>query len=145
MRRLWVILAGVLAAAVGVVGVIDSSGEVRWVGGYDLTVHVESLGCPIRAVSAEAVPRRESADPAVVYLRLNAGDWAVTVDPFDGQPFTVPVRTSGRRSGWLERELSRAQFRCLVVVVTFDDGRRAAKSVDIPDVRVSREVRITFN
>ena len=142
MRR-WPWLGLAVVSAVGFVTLARST-WIIWDGGYDLTVHVEASGTPVRAVDAQAFTSREVAEQAATHLRTETGRWATTADPFDGRPLAVSVRTSGADSffGW---EVWRAQYRFLVVVVTYADGRRAAKLIDIPDGRVSREVRVRFD
>ncbi len=146
-RRRWLVLAGLIAAAAAVYYFFAFTTHIRWGSSYDLTVHVESAR-PVRAVSCEVFGRHnEYVDDVVRYAmpsETRNGMFSTTVDPYVGEPITVRVITYGRES-YTGRNLSRDQFRFLVVVVTYADGRRVAKLVDIPDGRVSREVRITFD
>jgi hypothetical protein len=115
-----------------------------WDGRFDLTVRVSSDPGPPQSVACEAFPSRQYAEYALEHLHPpETQSWKVTADPFAGEPLVVSVPVSGRDSllGW---ELSRFQFRHLVVVAVLPDGRRVGKLVDIPDGRVSREVSVSF-
>jgi hypothetical protein len=114
-----------------------------WDGGFDLAVTVTSSAGPLRAVSCEAFGRRDYADEALEFLMSPMSPWSARAKPFGGEPLTVNVSTSGRASP-SGRELSRFQFRHLVVIGEFHDGRRVGKLVQIPDGEVSRKLSVTL-
>jgi len=115
-----------------------------WDGGFDLTVHVASTGGPMRKVTCEAFGTRAPAEQSLEFLiPPDSASWSATADPFVGQTLTVRVAVSGHESP-MGRALSRSQFRHLVVIGEFQDGRRVGKLVDIPDVRVTREISVVL-
>lgn len=117
---------------------------IVWDGGFDLTVTVSSNAGPLRSISCQAFGHRDSADYAVEQLLpMEADHWSTHVEPFSGEPLTVFVPLSGRKSP-SGRELSRMQFRHLAVIGQLQDGRRVGKVVVIPDCRVSHKVSVTF-
>jgi hypothetical protein len=104
-----------------------------WDGRFELTVRVSSEPGPPQSVTCEAFPSRKHAEYVLEHLLPpDAPPWSATADPFSGEPLIVSVPISGKESllGW---ELSRFQFRHLVVVAELPDGRRVGKLVDIPD------------
>lgn len=143
MRPKLVAIALLLVAG-AVVWVCTSTPCVVWDGGFDLTVNVSSDPGPPRSVTCQALGRREEAECVLEHLlppetRL----WSAIANPFVGKALTVRVPLSGRDS-MSGRELSRFQFRYMVVVAVLPDGRRVGKLVDIPDCRVAREVAVVL-
>ena len=116
--------------------------ETRWVGSFVLTVRVECRPGRPQSISGEAFADRDEA-----LLALQAGLHrtieipAAGVVPFDGGPLTVRVRATGRDSP-LGRELSRVQFRYVVVIAVLPGGRRVGTVAEIPDGRACREMTI---
>jgi hypothetical protein len=149
------LLTVVLLLVVGVLAVeFIPLAETRWVGGYDLTVHLDTPTDPPSVVICAATLRRDNAEDTVANLRtlppetrltpaLDIGGCATVADPFAGEPLTVHIKTVGRSSAF-DRDLSRTQYRFLVVGAEWPDGRRVWKVVEIPDGRVSREVRVSL-
>jgi hypothetical protein len=90
-------------------------------------------------------PWQEGAERDHAAAELHETTWTpvTAADPYTGQTLVVEVQCSGRRSP-LGRELAWHQFRYLVVVAEWPDGRRAAKLVPTPDGRKSRSIRVTF-
>ena len=118
--------------------------EMVWDGGFPLTVNVTSPSGRPNSVTCEAFGDRHLAEqilavqqPPEIMMR------ATVADPFDGQPLTVPVPSSGRRS-LFGRELAPYQFQYLVVIAVMPDGRRVGALVDIPDGRVTRSITVTL-
>ena len=72
---------------------------------------------------------------------IDSGGYAVVADPFRGEPLSVKIGISERVSGF-GRTLSYSQHRFLVVLAEWPDGRRVCKVVEIPEVRVSKEVTV---
>ena len=117
---------------------------VVWDGGFDLTVTVSSNAGPLRSVSCQAFGHRDSAEFAIEQLLPTEADhWSTHVEPFSGEPLTVFVPLSGRKS-MCGRELSRMQFRHLAVIGQLHDGRRVGKVVVIPDSRESNTVSVSL-
>ncbi|WP_439624709.1 hypothetical protein [Gemmata sp.] len=140
MSRTWLLGAAFLTAAS--LWAYTSVTYVVWDGGYDLTVRVSSKAGAPSAVSCQTHGVRRDAEYALEHhLPAVMKQWSATADPFVGEPLTVFVPVSGRNalSG---RELSRSQFCWLVVTAVLPDGRRTGTLVEIPDGRVSREVRV---
>jgi hypothetical protein len=129
--------------------------EVRWVGGYDLTVHLDApAGQPTVVICSPIHGRRDDAEESVTVLRMFPASTRLTeirviegrkvvADPFVGGPLKVFVKTIGRQSA-LGRELSASQEGFLIVGAEWPDGRRVWKVVEIPDGRASREVRVSL-
>src|SRR5262249_37816467 len=143
MRKILIVL-GLFGLSGAISWVYTSARYVIWDGGFDLTVNVSSTAGLPRSVSCQAFGHKEEAEQALDYLlspetRL----WSVVVDPFEGKPITLFVPTSGTAS-MSGRELSRVQFRYLVVIATLPDGRRVGKLAEIPDSRQSREVSVAL-
>jgi hypothetical protein len=70
---------------------------------------------------------------------------AAVADPFAGAPLAVPVPISYKtRSALLWSNSRYNQMRFLVVIVQYRDGRREGRLVEIPDLRVSRSLRVEF-
>lgn len=142
-RWLWVALGATAAIAV-VFYALAFTTHIIWDGSYELTVRFENRGPLIRSVSCESYGNRDSAEFAVAHhLSSERQVWSEVEDPFQGKPVKVRVAVSGHDS-FLGFELSRSQFRYLAVIVTYPDGRKAGRVVDIPDMRESREVTVTF-
>lgn len=118
-----------------------------WIGGYDLTIHIDSPDGPPTAVGCMAERHREDAEhlcsrsPAPTALKLGRG--SVVASPYDGKTLQVHITTSGRDS-MFGRPVARYQQRFLVVSVEWPDGRRTCKVVEIPNGRESREVRVSI-
>jgi hypothetical protein len=128
----------------GLVWFYTSAQYIIWDGGFDLTVHVTSSAGPLRSVTCRAYGQRDDAEQAAKYLLPPESDlWAAQADPFTGEPLTLNIPLSGRDS-MSGRELSRFQFRHLVVIGQLQDGRRVSKLVEIPDCRVSRDVSVAL-
>jgi hypothetical protein len=117
---------------------------IIWDGGFNLTVRVSSSAGPLHSVRCQACGRREDAEYVLEYLiPPDFRPWDTVADPFDGQPLTVYVRSSGRASP-LGRTLQRSQFQYLVVIGQLEDGRQIGKLVEIPDGRVVRQVDVSL-
>jgi hypothetical protein len=147
-RRPFLVAVLVLIAAVTAVEFIPLY-LLIWDGGYELTVHVDTPADPPTAVACSAFGRREDAEHLCELSReapaaalFAEGGRATLADPFHGQPLKVYIWVSGRESAF-GREVSRSQQRFLVVGAEWPDGRRVCKVVEIPDGRVSREMRVT--
>jgi hypothetical protein len=156
------LLGGVLA--VDLIPLTDSLSEMRWSGGYDLTVHLDTpAGPPSVVLCAATGGRRDQVEEVVAILRtfpastrltpaLDIGGRPAVADPFVGGPLKVPVRMGGRSmvgespvfGRHISRDLSSSQEGFLVVGADWPDGRREWKVVEIPDGRVSREVRVSL-
>lgn len=139
MRRVWIVAAVLVHGAC--LWVYTSAEWIIWDGSYQMTLRVSG---PVRAVGYEPFGHREDAE----FIVQHAGspknwDWAITVEPFTGEPLQVYVPMSGRAS-MSGRELDRVQFRYLAVAGQLEDGRWVAKVVDLPDCRESREVNVTL-
>ena len=143
MRRAFLTIAALVIA--GVLAWEFSPFPVTiWDGGFNLTVHVTSPAGPLHSVSCQAFGRREQTEEVLEYLLPPESlGYSAVADPFVGEPLKVYVPVSGRDSP-SGRTLRRTQFRYLVVIGQWQDGRRAGKLVEIPDGRVSREVSVVL-
>jgi hypothetical protein len=108
-------------------------------GAFELTVNVSSTPGPPRSVECHACGRREQA-AFVLEHGEQTRTWSTIADPFTGGPLIVYVPVTTRSSRF--RQLSRSQFQWLVVIAELPDGRRVGKMVEIPDGRVSHEIRV---
>lgn len=147
MRR-WRIIPVVAVLAALVVWLLAFRSHIVWDGSYELSVHIET-DRPVRAVVCESISGPEDrAEEELAWVKTFGrpeapGPWSTVRERYDGQPIPVQVAVSGKDS-YLGYELERSQFRYLVVVVTYPDGSRQGKVVDIPDERLSHKVRVTF-
>src|SRR5262249_5682217 len=141
MSRLAVVLATVTALA-GVLAV-DLANVAICDGSYELSVTVKSLsGSPIKAVSCEAISTADEAQYSLEHLlppdtRL----WSTSAEPFTGEPLSVVVPFSFRASP-LGRTWGDSQFRSLLVIVRYQDGRQEGRLVEIPHRKDSRAVTV---
>ena len=113
-------------------------------GSYLLRINVVSAR-PIREVRCYPAFRRE--DAAVVGdnpdrewdFITRSGRFA----PFTGAPLEMRIDTwcDTTRSG---REIKSGHETWLAVIAEFDEGIRVGKVVEIPDMKVGREVRVEF-
>lgn len=119
---------------------------------YDFTVHIDTpAGDPPSAVGCRAFGRQgeaeriadlcRNASPPVPLVELFHHVHGAIADPYVGGPLHVRVKGSSRDS-LFGRELSRAQYKALVVGAEWPDGRRVWKVVEIPDGSTAREVRV---
>ncbi len=135
------LMALVAIVAVVLCLLIPSAQVAVWDGSFDLLVTVENRSWhTIIAAAAQPLGRTEVAELVVAHdgdpdLLLEDVHWVA------GQPFTVRIPCSGRRS-MTGRELSYYQFQALLVRVEFADGAKRLLSVKIPDGRVSRSASI---
>src|SRR4051812_15720128 len=122
MRRLLTGMVLVLGSAIW--WAYTSIPYILWDGGVELTVHVSSTAGPLRSVSCEAVAGRKDGDSKLEsLLPPETSKYSTCASPFAGKPLTVYVPTSGRAS-MSDHELSYTQFRHLVVIGQYPDGRR---------------------
>ncbi len=132
-----VVVATILLIEFGSVKICDGS--------YDLSVKVKSnSSAPIAAVSCEAFGRLEQAESLLEYLPPpETRHWAASAEPFTGAPLIVSIPTSWRESG-LGRTWGDFQFRGLLVIVQYRDGKRMGQAIEIPHRRDSRSVTVEF-
>jgi hypothetical protein len=143
-RKLFVVALLLLACAA--LWVYTSTTYIIWDGGFDLTVRVSSNPGWPRSVSCQAFGNREDAEVVLDHMlptESPLGSESAISDPFNGEPLILIVPVSGRES-MSGRQLSRFQFRWLVVIGVLQDGRRVGKLVEIPDGRESREVSVVL-
>jgi hypothetical protein len=120
-----------------------------WDGRFDLDVEIDSAEPEaIREVVGEAFGRRDIAESTAEVARrggpIDPGDWSASARrPLPGYKLVVPVALSGRDSPF-GRELSRMQYKYLVVVADMRDGTRIVKLTEIPDCRESQAVSLAF-
>jgi hypothetical protein len=111
-----------------------------------LTVSVRPSGNrPIRSVSAEVFGSRDSADyTCQLTIPPETKRLSATQEPFVGSDLfvQVPTGTTTTRIGLL-RSSRYFQYKWLVIVA-YEDGERAAKLVEIPDLHQDRQVAIEF-
>jgi hypothetical protein len=132
-----VVVATILLMEFGSVKICDGS--------YDLSVTVKSTSsAPLAAVSCEAFGRLEQAEWGLEYLPPpESKHWSASAEPFTGEPLIVSIPLSFRESG-LGRTWGDSQFRGLLVIVRYRDGKRMGQAIEIPHRRDSRSVRVEF-
>jgi hypothetical protein len=152
---MWRKLLGAVVLLIGGVLAFESAvGEVViWDGWYDFTIHLDTPTDPPSAVGCRAFGRLDEAERIAGLCRKGSPPFPLAeffdhafgtlVNPYTGEPLKVRVPVSGRQSV-LGRELSRSQHDALVVGAEWPDGRRVWKVVEIPDGRVSKEVRVSL-
>jgi|GEM_PF-4881102 len=143
VKRLAIVVAIVLAA-----GVCLTPVQTIWDDGlWPLSVTVTSASsAPIASVSGQAFSSEESARYSLEHLAPpDTRVHSAVADPYTGEPLAVPVPTSLRTHSALTWSSSRYnQMRQLLVIVQYQDGRRAGRLVEIPDLRESRSVLVEF-
>ena len=106
---------------------------------------------PIKGFSAEAVLSRGTGEvepnrlipPAAACIDNSI--YGGVQEPFTGQPLKINVPTSYTIRGSLAWNYKRYfQYRGLLVVVEFEDGKLEGRAVELPDLRESREVSVEF-
>jgi hypothetical protein len=138
-RTLGIVAAFFLVAALvyefGLVAICD--------GFYDLSVTVKSLSSsPIRSVSCEGFRTTKDAQLSLAYLLPpETHTYSASADPFTGEPLIVLLPLSFKESP-LGRTWGDFQFRGLLVIVEYQDGRRVGNAVEIPHRRESRSVTV---
>lgn len=102
-------------------------------GCYGLSVTVKSTSsASIQAVSCEAFGYKDEAQEALELLSPPASRRrSASAEPFNGQPLSVSVPFSYRESA-MGRTWGETQFRHLLVIVQYQDGKRQGKLVEIP-------------
>lgn len=141
VRRMMTIVAGVALT----LWLYDSSSVAICDGRYFLAVRVDSVSrTPIGAVTCESLGREEyAAETSERLLPPESPSCSASADPFIGQvlsvrvPFTSHVSPLGR---WVDD----FQFRRLVIIVTYRDGRRLGKVVVIPHRDVTQSISVAF-
>jgi hypothetical protein len=113
-----------------------------------VTVHPTS-DQPIKAVSAKAFSSVEEARETMADLPLpcvTRADYPRTAsvqEPWPGQPLEVKIPTSEKTYRSLVWTWQRFyQFRGLLVVVEYEDGKLEGRAVELPDLRQARSVTI---
>ncbi|SRR6266852_3729705 len=115
-------------------------------GAWPISVTIRSTsGLPIQSASAEAFGDNESAECVSQALMPPESIYSTTQDPFIGEEMAVPVPTSERTNSslaWNYRSFY--QFKTLVIIVQYKDGRREGRMVEIPDLRQTRAIEVEF-
>jgi hypothetical protein len=109
-----------------------------------LEVTVRSAaGRPIKAVSGQAFGDPNEAN-YVLQNRIPPGKlYSATQQPFRGEKLAVPVPTSWNiRRSLLWEYHSFHQYNKLVVLVRYEAGKEEGCLIDIPDLRLTREITI---
>lgn len=114
-------------------------------GSYDLTVKVVSTSSsPIAAVSCEGFGKVEQAQELLEYLPPpETKTYSASADPFTGAPLIVLIPLSFRMSP-SGRTWDDTQFRGLLVIVQYRDGKRVGQAIQIPHRRESRSITVKF-
>jgi hypothetical protein len=114
---------------------------------WPVSVTIRSTsGLAIQSVSGEAFGDAGSAEYAL--QNLSAPETFIdsaTQDPYLGEKLAVPVPTSERTNRslvWNYRSFY--QFKTLVVIVQYANGRREGRMVEIPDLRQKRDIVVEF-
>ena len=141
MHRKWLIL-NLLLIAGGLLWLYTSVPWIHWSGGYDLTIHVKADPGLVDSIACESFLRREDAEGAFGCRFASAfARCPAKADPFVGQPLTIYINQGGQ-DAMSGRELSRTQYRFIVVFGLLHTGGQVSKVVEIPDGRVSREISV---
>src|SRR5262249_10076929 len=144
MRRVPILL-GVIAAltAVGLLPVNKVYDDGLW----PLSVSIRSAsGAPIAAATCEVFGSAEDARSTLENaIPPETRTHAARADPFLGEANEHRACAAEATQGLLlYRWKSFYQYKTLVVVVTYLDGRREAASATIPDLRQTRTVVVTL-
>ncbi len=119
-------------------------GHTFGTGSYELTVFIHCNDEPPSKVACCGIRSREVGDRACERSQEpehfhDAGDNSILVTNFAGQPIKMRL--------WLESDatlLHTKYFhsRFLIVCAEWVNGRRVCKVVEVPEIRVSREVHV---
>ena len=140
-KILWYVLP-LLAVLLWFLSPITYLGE----GCYRLTVYVHCTDEMPGKVACFPVANREWANqlcdrsPEPEFFHEEGSD-STLVKNFGGEPINMRL-SFGSVSNIFGREVECYQYRFLIVCAEWTDGRRICKVVDIPDKRVSREIRV---
>lgn len=140
MRKAVLITLGVLVGLVLLIEFGPMSGYM-WSGAFPLDVEVMTDDTPPRRVYCQANWNEREAETWCSMLRPD-DERVAAADPFEGQSLQVRVISDGRASLLLGRNTAWVQQQYLVVVAEWDDGRRVAKVVPIPDGQTTRTLRV---
>jgi hypothetical protein len=109
---------------------------------YTIQVHSASRA-PIRTITCEAfADANEAAYNLERLLAPNTRLWSAQADPFVGQALSVDLPWTIRVSRG--RVIHDVQYRSLLVIVRFGDGRQMGKVMEIPHRDKARAVRVEF-
>ena len=135
----------VIAGIITLILVIEFGCKSICDGSYDLTVEVVSTSSsPIAAVSCEGFGKVEQAQELLEYLPPpETKTYSASADPFTGAPLVVLIPLSFRMSP-SGRTWGDTQFRGLLVIVQYRDGKRVGKALEIPHRRESRSITVEF-
>jgi hypothetical protein len=136
----------VLGVLVGVGSFVPFSTEIGD-GAVPLSVTVRSAReTPLGAVSVEAFGNPAEAEEVLADLiPPETALFSARSEPFDGNALVVQVPTSYHLNRALLWTYGRSyQYRKLVVIVQYADGKREGQLVDIPDIARSRELIVEF-
>jgi len=140
LQRLMIVVAGFAL----LLWCYDSSSVAVCDGSYTLDVRVKSVSdVPIQSVTCEAFANEEAAAPSLTDMHRPETSWSATSYPFTGRPLSVSLPFTVRVSPF-GRLVGDFQYRALLVIVTYRDGRRAAKVTFIPHRDASRSVTVDF-
>lgn len=137
------LVVGAASIPVGAWYAYEYSSIAKGSGGYQLRVHIASKR-QVRSIRTFASFQRDEAQWVADHRDIDPrkSELPGKVEAFGGFPIEVPIYTwsNTTRSG----HISGGQNEWLTVVAEFDDGTRQAKVIAIPDMRLSREVRVEF-
>ncbi len=141
MRKIVYIAAAVLVVLFVFLEFVN--GGFMGCGDYPLSVDVVPESDPPTRVSCKVVLDEQTANLLAELPKLSdEGGRVTTADPFKGKPLEVSVFFDEEFSLILHRTNRWAQYEWLVVFAEWDDGRRVAKAVHIPDGRTTRTMRV---
>ena len=108
-------------------------------------------GRPIKAFSAEALMSRAAGEAQLNRLvppaatRIDNCIYAGVQEPFLGQPLEINVPFGYTIRGSLAWNYKRYfQYRGLLIVVEWEGGKLEGRALELPDLRVGREVNVEF-
>jgi hypothetical protein len=120
---------------------------IREGGHWPISVTIVSTsGSRIASASCEVGPSDEWGRYVLEHLAPPESPMhSVVEDPFLGQPLCVTVPTGAKtEESLLRSKTTHSQYRHLVVIVRYADGRREGRLCEIPDLRKARSVRVEF-
>jgi hypothetical protein len=148
MRRFTIVPVVLITAAVVLVLYQKMIDDGLW----PVSVTVRSAaGRPIKAVSAEAMFSRPTAEMELSRLippaaaRIDNSIYGRVQEPFLGKPLKINVPTSETIHRSLVSNYKRFfQYRGLLVVAEFEDGKLEGRALELPDLRRGRELSVEF-
>lgn len=135
-----------LSIPISVIWVLAFLPSMYWSGRFDLSINISDFKNSVRAIRGATVGRVDEAKIAMQSGNRGTVELdfkQLVADPYHGGPLKIRGWQGGSYST-LGFEINHSQDEALVIVAQMADGSEVWKLVEIPEVRVSREVTVTL-